>query len=67
MRRWKSVGLLVAATVFGTVFQAAGCFDLALQTVTAALDTCSILNCTGGTFFNLCSPTRILTSCPIVP
>lgn len=64
MNRWKSIGLFAAAACAGMLFQAAGCANLALQQVTTALDFCAVLNCTGGSFFNLCDPVILFYDCP---
>jgi hypothetical protein len=62
MRVW---GLLAALSA-GTALQvgANGCAEYWATFGFTSLDLCSILNCTGSTFFNFCSPFPLLVDCP---
>ncbi|MBK9118963.1 MAG: hypothetical protein IPM18_05070 [Phycisphaerales bacterium] len=54
----------------GVVFQfTPACTQFAVPVGVQAFNFCSVLNCTGGSFFNLCSPVPILADCPniVVP
>lgn len=57
---------LTVACMGGTVFQGlpTGCSQFFTYQAISSLDFCSILNCSGGAFFNFCSPVRILLDCP---
>jgi hypothetical protein len=59
-----ALALCACATVFQTSFLPRGCVDYALQTGFAIFDTCAVLNCTDGSFFNLCEPVITLVDCP---
>ena len=60
--------LLVAILVCGagTVFQALpnSCANYLTSEALSAFNFCSVLNCTGGTFFNFCEPVALLMDCP---
>ncbi len=60
----------VAAVVCGSgmVFQylPTGCNNYWAAAGATSLDMCSILNCTGGTFFNMCEPVPLLMDCPSI-
>lgn len=57
--------LWAAAVAFasGTVL-AQGCVDYGFSSGVTALDVCSILNCTGGSFFDFCNPVPLFLDCP---
>lgn len=54
-----------AATVF-QVGVPTSCAQFGLQSFFTVFDTCAVLNCTDGVFFNLCDPTITLLDCPNV-
>lgn len=58
--------LLVAATVLsgGTLFQLPSCVPFYAYVATDSLDFCSIFNCEGSTFFDLCGTFPLLADCP---
>ncbi len=62
-RRLLALALIAAA---GTVFQVLphGCTQYALAEGASAFNWCSVFNCTGGSYFNLCQPFRLLIDCP---
>ncbi len=62
-RRLLALALIAAA---GTVFQVlpTGCTPYLLAEGASAFNWCSVFNCVGGTYFNLCSPFRLLIDCP---
>lgn len=60
------LAVLSAATVLQTGLIPQGCGQFALQTAVGLFDACSVFNCTSGTFFNFCEPTRLLVDCPVV-
>lgn len=55
--------LLAGATLwqFGIVN---GCQEVATSLALGSVNFCSLLNCSGGTFFNFCAPFVILIDCP---
>jgi hypothetical protein len=57
---------IAALVTLGALFQtgAPGCAQFVFDTLVASLDTCTILNCGGGSFFDFCSPFVILADCP---
>lgn len=64
VHRRLRVALLVAAA--GTLFQSAqsGCANYFQNAALSGIDLCAILNCSGSTFFNFCTPVQILSDCP---
>lgn len=58
-RIWVALAVLSA----GVTFQS-GCLELWTVFGTSSLDFCSILNCEGGSFFDLCGTTPLLADCP---
>lgn len=66
--RWVTLlGVLTAGTVFQAFVGVNGCGQYWAAEALTAFDMCSVLNCSGGTFFNLCSPVRLLVDCPAAP
>ena len=69
---WGSLGMthrmrkIAALITLGALFQtgAPGCAQFVFDNLVATLDTCTILNCGGGSFFDFCSPNIILSDCP---
>lgn len=53
-----------AGTLFQTGLVPSGCVQGLGQTALTTFDICSILNCTGGSFFNPCEPVPIFVDCP---
>ena len=68
MKFWTTAAICCLGTVF-QVGLPTSCVQFGLQTFTAAFDSCSILNCDGGVFFDLCDPIVVLVDCPdlVVP
>lgn len=64
--RKKRLWVAVAVCAAGMVFQyiPTGCTNYLTAQALTAFDFCSVLNCTGGSFFNFCSPTVLFTDCP---
>jgi hypothetical protein len=52
----------------GALFQfvPGGCRDYAVQQAATAFDICSVVNCTGGSYFDFCYPTPLFMDCPNV-
>ncbi len=63
-RKWMVAGLALAA---GTLFQfiPTGCNQYLAAEAVSAFNFCAVFNCTGGTYFNLCSPFPLLLDCPV--
>jgi hypothetical protein len=66
IKRNKKLLAAILVCGAGTVFQALpnGCVNYLTQQVLAGFNTCAVLNCAGGTFFNFCTPVRLLVDCP---
>jgi hypothetical protein len=64
--RKKKLWAALAICAAGMVFQylPTGCTNYIAAGALSAFDFCAVLNCTGGTFFNFCSPTVLFTDCP---
>jgi hypothetical protein len=63
-RRFKWIALLATLSA-GTMMQATfGCNQLWTGIGLSSFNFCSVLNCTGGTYFNFCSPAVLLVDCP---
>lgn len=65
LRKRRLWAVLVACGT-GVLFQVlpSGCRDYTVAQGLTAFDVCSVVNCTGGTFFNFCEPVRIFADCP---
>ncbi len=48
------------------LFQAGGngCSDFYARAAIAGFDFCSVFNCSGGSFFDLCNPVALFADCP---
>jgi hypothetical protein len=57
---------LVAIALGATVFQLlpSGCGGFFTQFGLTVFDFCAVLNCSSGTFFDLCNPIVTLVDCP---
>ena len=68
MSRSKLRRRLVATTLVlasATSFQfLSGCGNYFLEIGLASFDVCSVLNCTGSSFFDFCGSNSILIDCP---
>jgi hypothetical protein len=66
-RRAKLYMLLAALSV-GTALQVGtnGCAEYYVAGALGAVDLCKVFNCEGGTFFNFCTPVKLLVDCPTV-
>lgn len=70
--RKSRLRVALATVTAGMMFQfvaplgttSGGCAQFGLQFAAATFDACAVLNCTEGSFFNFCSPTRLLADCP---
>jgi hypothetical protein len=64
-RNWRSAAMF-AALVAGSVFQVfpSSCYEYSAYLALSGFDTCAVLNCQGGTYFDLCEPIIILVDCP---
>lgn len=51
------------ATVLQVQFGPSGCNQFIATGALSAFDFCSVLNCTGGAFFNFCNPVQLLIDC----
>jgi len=61
-RKWLAAALAVGA---GTMFQfyPRGCVDYGVLQAVSSFDFCSVINCTGSTYFDICNP-PLLMDCP---
>ncbi len=63
--RNKKLRALALVCGAGVLFQLpGGCVDYYFGAMVEAFDICSVLNCEGGTFFDLCSPVPLFWDCP---
>jgi hypothetical protein len=53
-----------AGTLFQTGIVPTSCVQWYGETLLTAFDPCSVFNCTGGTYFNLCEPFPLFMTCP---
>lgn len=64
-KRVAALAILSTATVLQLpTGLSGGCGQFGAQLLAGVFDACSVFNCTSGTFFNLCTPTRLLVDCP---
>ncbi len=63
-RLWAAIAVLGAGTVFQVLPR--GCAQYYTQLSLTSFNFCSVFNCQGGTFFNLCEPRPVLADCPNV-
>jgi len=65
--RRKLIKLFAVCSV-GTLLQAglvtSNCTQFYGQALLRSFDPCTVFNCTGGTFFNLCEPVPLFYTCP---
>lgn len=67
MSIWRKKRIWAAVLVSGgLVFQflPSGCAEYYTYTGLTAFNFCSVFNCTGGTYFDMCSPVPLLADCP---
>jgi hypothetical protein len=66
--RNKKLWAAIAVLGMGILLQVlpSGCAQYYTQLTLTSFDFCSVFNCQGGTFFNLCQPQAILADCPNV-
>jgi hypothetical protein len=64
--RRKRLWLAALVCGAGTVFQVLpkSCTDYFTMAALSSFDFCSVFNCTGGSFFNVCEPTALFMDCP---
>ncbi len=62
-RRFWALAIVLGA---GSVFQyiPTGCNKYWSQVVVGSIDFCAFLNCTGTTYFDICTPVPYLVDCP---
>lgn len=60
---WAAIVALGAATVFQVP---GGCQDYYANFMVSSFDFCSVFNCSGGTYFDFCSPDSLFLDCPQV-
>jgi hypothetical protein len=66
-KRWvAALAICSGATLFQVGTLPTGCAQFGTQLGLALFDACSVLNCTGSTFFNFCDPVVSLVDCPDV-
>ncbi len=67
--RKRRLMAVVLALGGGVVFQyiPSGCSQYLGAEAVSAFNFCSVFNCTGGTYFNLCKPFALLLDCPTTP
>lgn len=65
LQRKLRAGLLLCSLGVVGQFWYSGCADYGANLAVASFDFCTVLNCTGSTFVNLCDP-PILVDCPAV-
>lgn len=56
-----------AGTVLQTGFVPTNCAQFYGETLLQTIDPCTVFNCTGGTFFDLCEPYPMFWTCPNAP
>lgn len=59
---WAAALVVGAGVVFQLV--PTGCRNYAFSTAATAFDICSVVNCSGGTYFDFCYPVPIFADCP---
>jgi hypothetical protein len=64
LRRRKLLAAVLACGA-GTLFQfyPRGCADYGIMQAVSTFDFCSVINCTGSTYFDICNP-PLLMDCP---
>ena len=69
IQRKRKLLAAVLAVGSGMVFQYQphGCIDYGVQTVATSFNFCSVINCTGSTYFDPCGTNPILKDCPNAP
>ncbi len=61
-RFWTAAAVLCAGTAFQ--YLPTGCANYWTSLSLSSLDFCSVFNCEGGTFFDLCEPVAVFVDCP---
>lgn len=61
----KFLALVLGGALFQTYNSGGSCAKYYTDIALTSFDYCAVLNCSGGTYFNLCSPVRILIDCPV--
>jgi hypothetical protein len=66
IHRRRKFWLAAAVLAVGTAFQTlpTGCAGYYTELGLSGFNFCSVFNCDGGTFFNLCQPVAVLVDCP---
>ncbi len=66
IRHRRKLLAIAVALGAGTLFQALphGCAQYYTAAALSAFNVCAVFNCTGGTYFNLCSPYALFLDCP---
>lgn len=65
-RKTRTRVALAALGATATLFQfyPSGCGQYYFNGLVTAFDFCSVLNCTGASYFDLCEPVVLLIDCP---
>ena len=61
-KKWWATTLVAGALLLQTL--PSGCRQYYANAAMSAFDWCSLFNCEGGTYFDLCNPVPLLLSCP---
>ena len=62
--RSKKLWAVIAACGCGTMFNVAGCTNYWITAGVTGFDVCSVINCTGSTFFDFCQGEGLFIDCP---
>lgn len=63
-QRKKLWAFAVASGAVAFQFLPSGCADYYTNAALNMFDFCSVFNCQGGTYFDLCDPVPLLRDCP---
>lgn len=61
-KKWWAALLVSGALVFQNL--PSGCAEYYTNMGLTGFNFCSVFNCSGGTYFNFCSPVPMLIDCP---
>jgi hypothetical protein len=61
-KRWWAATLLAGALVFQAL--PSGCAEYYTNATLASFNWCSVFNCEGGAYFDLCNPFPLFFDCP---
>ncbi|MGE0481981.1 MAG: hypothetical protein AB7Q17_16085 [Phycisphaerae bacterium] len=63
-RRLLTFAAILGGTLLQVPFTPSGCYQYGTGVLASAFDFCSVVNCTGGAFFNFCDPVVVFVDCP---